>query len=233
MANALKEYMADVITLKMLGILGVLSYAAARIATNANVIRYRRYAIIAVPADQMPNMPRGFDVRPLSHEDLTEHRIDVSAAVQNYRFDQGLTCLGAFNAKGKLAGVNWVSGTNFTETEVHVRFDVPENMGWDTGLWIDPKYRMSRAFAALWAGTAKWLRAQNRQYSLSWIADYNLQSIRAHERMGAVTIGHLVSISFLGWQFVANGYPKFVKVSRDRPSKLILRELDNFAALMT
>jgi hypothetical protein len=213
----------DIVSLKMLGIMGVASYAAARLATKAGILGYRRYVLVAVPVEGMPDMPRGFDVRPVGAAELAGHEIDVGADVQADRFAQGLTCLGAFNAKGVLVGVNWVGLSDFTEREVHVRFHVPANAGWDCGLWIAPEYRLGRGFAALWAGTANWLRAHGREHSVSWIVDYNLPSLLSHRRMGALTIGHLTAVRLFNWQFIGKGRPKMVHVGGTNPAQFVLR----------
>ncbi len=207
-------------TLQLLGVAGVLSYAAARLAARAGVLGYNRYTLVAVPVEGMPKMPRGFRVEALSAERLQGHKIDVSPEVQAARFAQGLVCLGAFNARDELIGVNWVGSGPFIEDEVHVRFSVPENAGWDTGLWVRPEHRLGRGFAALWAGTADWLRAQGRAWSMSRIADYNLPSLLSHKRMGAVTVGHITAIRFFRWQYMAEGKPRLVRVSSGRPAEL-------------
>ncbi len=215
--------MPDIVSLKMLGVMGVASYAAARLATKAGVLGYRRYVLVAVPVEGMPDMPRGFDVRPVAAGELARHEIDVGPDVQADRFAQGLTCLGAFNAKGTLVGVNWVGLSDYTESEVHVRFQVPDAAGWDCGLWIAPQYRLGRGFAALWAGTAAWLRMHGRDHSVSWIVDYNLPSLLSHRRMGAVTIAHLTAFRFFNWQYVGNGRPKMVRVGGANPAQFDLR----------
>lgn len=214
--------MPDIISLKMLGIAGVVSYAAARLASKAGVIGYRRYVLVAVPVSGMPQMPRGFTVRALRPDELGDHVIDVPMEAQADRFAQGLTCLGAFNAKGVMVGVNWVGISDFTESEVHVRFGLPPKAGWDCGLWIAPQYRLGRGFAALWAGTADWLRARNCECSVSWIVDYNLPSLLSHKRMGAVTIEHLTVLRFFNWQYAASGRPKVVRVDQGKPANLQL-----------
>lgn len=207
-------------TLQMLGLAGIASYAAARFAAKAGVLGYNRYSLVAVPVSGMPKMPRGFRVESLSAEQLSDLEIDVSLSVQSARFAQGLSCLGAFNAKDDLIGVNWVGTEPFVEDEVHVRFSVPADAGWDTGLWVRPENRLGRGFAALWAGTAEWLHGQGRRWSMSRIADYNLPSILSHKRMGAVTVGHITAIRFFRWQYMSGGKPRMVRISGGRPAEL-------------
>ncbi len=207
-------------TIQLLGVAGLLSYAAARFAARAGILGYNRYSLVAVPVGGMPNMPRGFRVELLDANALAQCQIDVSTDVQATRFAQGLVCLGAFNAKNQLVGVNWVGCGPFVEDEVNVRFSVPENAGWDTGLWVRPEYRLGRGFAALWAGTAEWLHAQNLQWSISRIADYNLPSILSHKRMGAVTVGHITAVRLYKWQWMAQGRPRMVRVSGGAPAEM-------------
>jgi hypothetical protein len=212
-------------TIQMLGLAGVLSYAAARLAARAGMLGYNRYTLVAVPIDGMPKMPRGFRVVELDAVALTGHEIDVSVEVQATRFAQGLTCLGAFNAKDELVGVNWIGMQPFVEDEVHVRFSVPDNAGWDTGLWVRPEHRLGRGFSALWAGTADWLRSKNRTWSMSRIADYNMPSILSHRRMGSVTVGHITVIRFFSWQWLAEGTPRVVRVNGGAPADLQIAAL--------
>lgn len=207
-------------TIQLLGVAGLLSYAAARFAARAGVLGYNRYSLVAVPVEGMPKMPRGFRVELLNAAALAQHEIDVPTEVQATRFAQGLVCLGAFNTKNELVGVNWVGCGPFVEDEVHVRFTVPANAGWDTGLWVRPEHRLGRGFAALWAGTAEWLRGQDRHWSMSRIADYNLPSILSHKRMGAVTVGHVTVVRFYKWQWMAEGRPRMVRLSGGAPAEM-------------
>lgn len=214
--------MPDLVALKMLGVAGVLSYAAARLAAKAGVIGYRRFVFVSVPLNRMPQMPRGFSVRSLSPDVLSQHVIDIPPSAQAERFEQGLTCLGAFNAKEALVGVTWVGAGPYTESLVHVSFAVPGDAAWDCGLWIAPRYRLGRGFAALWAGTAEWMRQHDRRASVSWIADFNLPSLLSHRRMGAKTIGHLTAFRFFRWQFVSNSRPRLFRTDSLRPARLDL-----------
>lgn len=205
--------MPDIASLKLLGLAGVMSYAAARLAAKAGLIGYSRCLLIAAPLSKMPDMPSGFRVESLTLEELANHQIDVPFAVQKARFDQGMSCLAAFNRRNEFVGVTWIGAGPYSEDMIHVRFVVPPDSAWDTGLWIVPRHRLGRGFAALWAGMAEWLRTHNRQSSMSWIADYNLPSIMSHRRMGAKTLGHILILRLVRWQYMAKGKPRFVRLS--------------------
>ena len=212
--------MPDYTAIKLLGIAGVLSYATARLATKAGVIGYSRYTLVAVPAGGMPAMPRGFRVEPISPERLSRHRIDANPDEQARRFAQGLTCLAAYNARDEFVGVTWVGTGPFDESMVHLRFVVPDTAIWDTGLWIHPDHRLGRAFAALWAGTAEWMQAKGRIWSMIWIADYNLPSLLSHRRMRSATVGHITTVRFFRWQYMAEGVPRFVRIDTGDPPEM-------------
>lgn len=207
-------------TIQMLGLAGLLSYAVARLATKAGVVGYSRYTLVAVPVSGMPKMPRGYRVEPISPDALAKFTIDANVEEQARRFAQGLTCLAAYNARDELVGVTWVGTGPFDESMVHLRFIVPDTAIWDTGLWIHPDHRLGRAFAALWAGTAEWMQARGRIWSMSWIADYNLPSLLSHRRMRSATVGHITTVRFFRWQYMAEGIPKFVRIDRGAPAEM-------------
>ena len=205
--------MAVLGSLKALGLTTTLSYAAARAVANRGRIAYHRYCIVAVPGSGMPAMPRGLDVRPVAAAELKTFVIDATLSVQQARFDQGLACLGAFEA-GDLVGVNWLTRGHFDEDEVHVRYVLPDDAAWDTGLWIRPDRRLSRAFAALWAGSAAWLAAHGLERSLSRIADYNLASLNSHRRMNGRTLGTMTVLRVGGTQIATQAKPHVTRGGR-------------------
>ena len=214
--------MPDYTAIKLLGIAGVLSYATARLATKAGIVGYSRYTLVAVPVNGMPKMPRGYRVEAIPPGALAQLTIDVDVEEQTRRFEQGLTCLAAYNARDEFVGVTWVGTGPFDESMVHLRFIVPDTAIWDTGLWIHPDHRLGRAFAALWAGTAEWMQARGRIWSMSWIADYNLPSLLSHRRMHSATVGHITTVRFFRWQYMAEGVPKFVRIDRGAPAEMRL-----------
>ena len=214
--------MPDYTAIKLLGIAGVLSYATARLATKAGVVGYSRYTLVAVPVSGMPKMPRGYRVEAISPDALAKLPIDANVEEQARRFAQGLTCLAAYNAHDEFVGVTWVGPGPFDESMVHLRFVVPDTAIWDTGLWIHPDHRLGRTFAALWAGTAEWMQVRERIWSMSWIADYNLPSLLSHRRMHSATVGHITTVRFFRWQYMAEGVPKFVRIDRGTPAEMRL-----------
>jgi hypothetical protein len=209
-------------TWRALGTATTLSYAIGRSAARIPGVSWHRYRLIAVPLSGMPKMPRGYAVRELSAGELKTLVIDAPLEVQADRFARGLICLGAFDGE-VLVGVNWLARDHYDEDEVDVRFLLPADAAWDTGLWIREDRRLGRSFAALWAGTAAWLAEQGLTRSLSRIADYNLGSLRPHERMGGKTLGMLAAARIGAWQVALGARPALVRAGAGAPAVCDLR----------
>lgn len=195
-------------TYRALGARGFASYAFTRALAPVPGVVYRRYHIIAVPRAAMPSMPRGYCVRTLNRAELAciADDLELSADTIDFRIEQGMVCLAAFRGE-RLLGVNWVTDGPFDEDEVAVRFVPPPGAAWDTGLYIRPEDRGSRAFAALWAGTGDWLAQHGLGWSMSRITDYNDISRRAHARMGATALDTLTTLRIGDHQWIFGARP--------------------------
>jgi len=209
-------------SLKALGIGTALSYVVARVLAGGKHLAYHRYRIVSVPRTGTPAMPRNHMVRRIDAAELKTFDIDAPLDVQHRRFGHGLVCLGAFEA-GVLVGVNWLALGHYDEDEVSVRFLLPDDAAWDTGLWIRPDRRLSRAFAALWAGTADWLAERGLDRSISRIADYNLTSLNSHRRMQGGTIGTMTVLRLGNVQLAARAQPRVTRIGRGEPAIVDLR----------
>lgn len=212
-------------TIQMLGLIGALSYVAARLARALRGAAFHRYAIVAQPRAALPPMPRAFTVREVGPEELARHPVDIGPEVQARRFAEGLTCLAAFDAKQRLTGLVWLREHRHDEDEVAVRFLLPAGCCWDTGLWIAPQHRMGRTFAALWAGAGEWMDARGLSHSLSRISDYNLPALLAHKRMGAKVLAHRSFLQLGNWQWSASARPRLIRLDRAQGAELDLREV--------
>lgn len=186
-----------------------LSYAAARATKGVKGLGWHRYRLLAIPRAGMPAMPRGYEVQQANAGDLRA-LADVAQATIDWRLGQGMTPLVARRGD-LLVGVTWLTSSAFDEDEVSVRWVPPASCAWDTGLWIAPAHRLSRAFAALWAGSAGWLAAQGLDWSLSRIADYNLGSLKPHLRMGAIDLGTAGFANAGSLQIGTRGHPKMTR----------------------
>lgn len=169
-------------------------------------MQYHRYRLIAVPISGMPAMPRGYAVMTAKNSELGG-RIDANAATMAYRRGQGADALAAIH-KGEIVGVTWLTAGPFAEDEVRALWVPPDGMAWDTGMWVRPERRLSRAFSALWAGTADWLRQRGLHGSASRIADYNLGSLAPHSRMDARSLGTATFAGLGRLQVATRGHPR-------------------------
>lgn len=192
-------------TLKLIGLTGVVSYAVARAAVHFRVLSWHRAHVVAVPRARLPRMPRGYSLREIGFEELDQWVIDISPEQQATRFAQGLACLGAFNSNNDLTGVVWITGSGCTEGDVALFSRPPTNGAWDTGMWIHPDHRLGRTFQALWAGVADWLDARGLDASYSAIADYNVNSLGAHRRLGMVRLGSITALRIGQRQWISAG----------------------------
>lgn len=200
---------------KVLGIVGLSSYAVAYACAKLRHVSYYRYKLIVVPADALPDMPAGYSARMLSPDALAGFTIDVGAAAQRERFAGGLECLGIFDRKGALVGVTWLARNAHHEPGINVRYLLPENAAWDTGLWVPEEKRMGRAFAAVWGGIKAWLHREGLDCTLSSIADYNIASILSHRRLGSRRLGY-VTIIRIGRLQITRGARPFLSLAGRR-----------------
>lgn len=213
-------------TIQMLGLAGALSYGIARVLSGTRAIAFHRYAIVCQPRSGLPEMPRGFRVEELDRAQLARHSVDIDPAVQARRFDEGLTCLGSFDLKGRLTGLIWLRAEMHLEDEVAVRFILPAHCCWDTGLWVAPQFRLGRSLAALWAGAGNWMDRHGAAYSLSRVSDYNLAALLSHRRMGAVVLAHHSFLKLGSWQWSRRTSPRLIKIGQAGSADLDLRLLD-------
>lgn len=184
------------VAFKVIGAIGLASYAIAYVCARRRHIAYHRFKLVAVPVANLPAMPRGYTWRPLERTDLAQHTIDVGPDVQAKRFAAGLSCIGVFGRSGELVGVSWV-GCGAQEDPLYgIRYELPPEIAWDLGLWVPEDKRMTRAFSAVWAAMGEWLRGEGLAWTMSSISDYNVASITAHRRLGASELGSVAVIRF-------------------------------------
>lgn len=213
--------------LKVIGAVGLASYAAAYLCARTRHLSYFRFRVVAVRRASLPAMPRGYGWRLLGPDELKEHVIDVGPDVQAARFAEGLSCLGVFDRAGELAGVTWVAKRSHREPAYHVRCVLPPNAAWDTGLWVPEHKRMTRAFSAVWAALAEWLDCEGLEWSMSSILDYNLASITSHRRLGARQLRTVVVLRFGRVQITFGARPLLhIQASRRVPTMRLYAPTD-------
>jgi len=202
------------LALKVLGLTGMASYALAYFCTRLPHVSYHRYKLITVPIERIPDMPRGYSCRNLDPAELAGHTIDIDAAAQAERFARGLKCLGIFDRHDELIGVTWMGKAVHVEGDMHVRYVLPANAAWDTGMWLREDKRMSRAFSAVWGGMKAWLRQEGLDCTMSSIADYNIPSILSHRRLGSRRLGYISIIRIGRLQYTRGAKPSLCMVGK-------------------
>jgi hypothetical protein len=202
---------------KVIGFVGMASYAVAYACAKWRYVSYHRFKVVAVPVERLPKMPRGYAWRVLSAGELSANAIGANPESQRGFLADGLECLGVFDRAGELAGVIWLGRHYSRDPLLGVGFQLPSNAAWDTGLWVPEDKRMSRAFSAVWAAAAEWLRREGCEWTMSVIADYNIPSILSHRRLGARELRTIVTVRFGRLQLTWGARP-FVRVIA--PSRL-------------
>lgn len=143
------------------------------------------------------------------------------------RFDSGSECIAALD-EGRLAGFMWLHFGPLRERMFACDFEPfpPESVCWDYDFEIAPHYRLGRTFARLWDEAFRLLRDRGVRGSVSWVHFWNLESQRAHERMGAQPVGWLLMLDVFdfklalqsgrgGIRFVPRGRRMLVRVDAD------------------
>lgn len=202
------------VSFKVLGLIGLSSYAAAYLSARLSKVAWYRYQLIALPVEALPDLPRGYTARLLDAEALAAQTIDIDRAAQADRFARGLRCLAAFDRNGALAGVTWLGRGTHSESDLNIRYALPANAAWDTGLWVPEEKRMGRAFAATWGATKHWLRREGLEWTMSSIADYNIPSLLSHRRLGSRPLGHVCILRIGRLQITPGARPLISIVGR-------------------
>lgn len=217
--------MPTMLSFKVLGMIGLASYAVAFACSKRRHISYHRYKLIAIPADKLPDMPRGYTYRELGQAELAEYTIDIDGAAQAERFAAGLRCLATFDRHGALAGIAWVARHSHQEGDLRIRYSLPDDAAWDTGLWIPEDKRMGRAFAAVWASMKDWLQREGLRWTMSSIADYNVSSILAHRRLGSTRLRYIVVLRIGSLQLTIGARPMIAVLGKSPIPSVRLRPM--------
>ncbi len=154
-----------------------------------------------------------------------------------HRFASGARCFAAWHEE-TFAGFLWFVEGRYDEHEARCTFrlDPADHAVWDFDVTIVPRFRNGRAFALLWQSALEAMRARGARWSISRVSAFNLDSIRAHERMGSRRTGWalfvlsgslhftLTSLGQIRWRRLEHGpYPaidvRAPAASQDEPSR--------------
>lgn len=160
-------------------------------------IKIEKFLLVAQPVTPRAGLPPGrgadIEVREVLAGTPIEKCFPRTSSTIALRFRQGTHCLVATRGD-TFVGYHWLAsgpcreGTLRTEFRTHP----PQTTAWNFDLYVAPEYRRGLAFMRLWDASHDWLRRQGMHWVFSRISAYNVSSLRAHLRMGAVTLGWLI-----------------------------------------
>jgi hypothetical protein len=191
---------------------GTFAYYLSRVLGLLRIGAAFGYEFVELAIDDLPVLPRAYNVR-----NMLPDNPDVTLAmplwhVREWRYRQGAVCLGAYRAE-QLVGVAWIAKHQFLEDEVRAAYHVAQDSVWDFGMEVLPAFRGSRAVLAVLAALAQGMREAGAVRSISRIADHNLASLRAHEKLGCKRLGRAMIIRVLGLQLTVSKLIGFPHVS--------------------
>ena len=158
-----------------------------------------RGAAITVQALRRQQLPAGYPRR---------------ADVLDQRDRQGAFSVTAFR-DGQLSGFLWLLYGSYHEDEVRVRYHlVSPRSAWDFDVWVSPDERLGLTFARLWDEAHRLLREHAVDWSCSRISTFNPASLRAHARLGTVSLGHALFLVCGRWQWMGASLPPYLHLSR-------------------
>lgn len=152
--------------------------------------RLIRYAIVAQPiAASTPALrpdPKT-SIEPIPQGHPLAARFPRPPHIIERRYRDGARCLAATQGS-EFVGFLWWQHQGYEEDEVWCRYQLVDasRCVWDFDVHIEPRYRLGRALARLWAAANAELAAQDITWSFSRIALSNRASLAAHARLGAI-----------------------------------------------
>ncbi|SEK58979.1 hypothetical protein SAMN05444515_10370 [Ectothiorhodospira marina] len=154
-----------------------------------NITTYRIYAL-SVEDIKVPRFLARSHVRQLHPTDPALSQIPRTQEEIAYRFQCKGTCIGeAPPSSTSLNGYLWLLEAPYTEPEHRCTLILPPNTAMDVDVYIARHARGSLTFARLWAEASVVLKQKGLRASICRIDTRNKTSIKAHERLGARSIG--------------------------------------------
>jgi hypothetical protein len=163
-----------------------------------------KYYFLAQPVPAEAHAHRGGSLRvePLASDDPRLARLPRAATEIAQRFESGAQCIAAWQ-NDELTGFLWFTEREYREDAVQCTFILPpdDRTVWDFDVHVEPRFRLGRTFALLWDRAFSSMRARGVRWSLSRVSAFSLESLRAHQRAGAVGTGWAVFARFGSLQF--------------------------------
>jgi hypothetical protein len=130
------------------------------------------------------------------------------------RFSQRTVCLLVHRSK-TLVACAWFAFAHYDEDEARCRYLLPldDECVWDYDVYVDPAYRLSRAFSITWQLAESYLYGRGYRYSFSRISAYNPVSLSSHAKLGAEQCGGAVFIQLWSLQLMFSNKSPFMHLS--------------------
>lgn len=214
-----------------------LLYLADRVLDRASGGRARvvKYHVVAQPIGRAgayavlrDDGRTRIEPAPPSHPCVADFPRPPAVVARRYR--DGAQCLVA-TVGAAFAGFLWWQSHRYDEDEVRCRYELADaaRSVWDFDVHVEPRWRLGRTLARLWAEADRRLAAQGIEWSFSRISAFNRASLAAHSRLGARRCASAVFVVLgplqLSWLAGADGaraaWPRWSIGERGKP-RLVL-----------
>lgn len=170
-----------------------LLYGCARAleAVSGGRCRLVKYYLVAQPIGRGLHKPMRPDAATTLVQvpagDPLEAMFPRAAAVLARRHAADARCTAAF-VRGEFAGFIWIQRIEYAEDELRCTYviDEPASGVWDYDVYVEPRFRVGRTMARLWAQVDGDLAATGVRWSFSRISAFNPASLSSHARLGAI-----------------------------------------------
>lgn len=210
------------VSLRSFGAIDGTMYLTTRIAERATrgAIRIRRYYLVAQPVTGVAVLPphrgRSIEVQEATPASVDDLPVDRPRAVLAARFAQGARCLVA-RTQGRFLGFIWFVVGPYVEDEVRCVFEPrpAAASAWDFDVFVAPAARFSLTLPRLWDEANKQLAGAGVRWSMSRISAFNMDSLTAHRRLGAVVVGSATFFCAWGMQLMISTVRPYLHLSVD------------------
>ncbi len=189
--------------------------ALSRLPLGLNVVKYNLVAQ-PVPPEPKRQRPHSLKITLVEQEQYNDDWFPRPRPAINARYAQGSICFVAFDDDKALACLWLKPQGEFIEDTVRCRFQpLPvKHTAWDFDVFVHPEYRLGRTFLHLWNHAFSWMREKDIRWTMSRIDAFNLPSINAHKRLGAVTTDSITFWTWGSWQLSISSQAPRLVVSR-------------------
>ncbi len=197
------------------------------LCTFSERTRLQFYELMVQPIPSEPilsaRLAKHYALREIAQGDSEIALMPATAEIKHSRFEQDVVCLGIYR-QDRFVGYIWLATGAYEEDEVRCTYlGKPEQESvFDFDLYVFPEYRMGMTFMAIWNVVNAYLSERGKKYSFSRLTRFNLQSRRAHLKLGARCIGHTVFLQLWQFELMVADIAPFVHVSINPTKRVAL-----------